>query len=672
MGGRSGALPAKDEAIQAKWAGLIEADPSNADLLDRLEGSGITKTVTTGSGVVAAKDGLAESLRALKAASDPKTRAAIYAKDVRAALVGVRDTLGPILAAHDLGTLAPELIVQQAFARLKEAYPWLRAVTTDFSAENANFGQTIKTRLLGSLAAKDYDPANGYGDNDASSTDVPITINKHKGVPLSFNVNELASTSRDIFAIASGSALPIERTLITVRVACVFPARGNWRLRAIASDEAGGETEEISETFAVLPNTTGGNFELPPTPPETPAVTVAGGFQTLVIAIAQPKLTEVLGWQLCVQATPGEIPIVTHDGLQILTTTLTGLAASTTRYVRARAIGKNGLNSEWSAEVQGTSLAVSAEQIQDTADNLSAVADRLNDEIVTREAQAVATDNALAGVQTELEGHASEIEALITATETFLAQLEKNTAAITIEQQARVDNMRALARELKNAVALFGDSHANVQTLAEALIDESGNIIARCPIQQATPPATASASPSTKTPAVGPSPSTAASASPTTPSSSSPSKPSGSAAHAPAPRASTASSQRCKSSATPSPSPRSPSGPNSPKPTPSPTTASPSPRPRPHLRMPPWSAARRASPSRRPPAWSISSTAPRSPPATITWPATPSASSPPTRSMATRSPPARLTRGPSPLSRRNTSRLPRPHSRRPSGAVRPP
>jgi hypothetical protein len=194
-----GALPPKDDAIQAKWCALIEADPARAELLDALPGTGITQKITRPGAPITAKDGLVESLRAMHAADAGKDRSAIYAKDVRAAFADLRDPLGPILAAHSLGTLVPELIVQRAFARLKLSFPWLGSITTDFSAENAQFGQTIKTRLLGSLTANDYDPASGYGGNNASATDVPIVINKHKGVPLTYNVNELASTTRDLF-----------------------------------------------------------------------------------------------------------------------------------------------------------------------------------------------------------------------------------------------------------------------------------------------------------------------------------------------------------------------------------------------------------------------------------------------------------------------------------------
>jgi len=203
-----GALPPKDDAIQAKWRGLLELDPAHAELLASLPGADITQTVTSAGHAIHAKDGAVESLRAMHAIKPgenddarraaAKDRSAIYAKEV-APLFKPGFALGPILAAHDLGTLAPEIIVQRAFARLVETYPCLRSITTDFSGENAAYGQTIKTRLLGSLAINDYDPDEGYGSNDAKSTDVPIVIDKHKGVPLTFNVNELASTTRDLF-----------------------------------------------------------------------------------------------------------------------------------------------------------------------------------------------------------------------------------------------------------------------------------------------------------------------------------------------------------------------------------------------------------------------------------------------------------------------------------------
>lgn len=44
-----GAIPPKDEALQAKWRGLIESDPTHAELLGKLPGNPALQTVTTAS-----------------------------------------------------------------------------------------------------------------------------------------------------------------------------------------------------------------------------------------------------------------------------------------------------------------------------------------------------------------------------------------------------------------------------------------------------------------------------------------------------------------------------------------------------------------------------------------------------------------------------------------------
>ncbi|AHF94213.1 hypothetical protein OPIT5_08310 [Opitutaceae bacterium TAV5] len=200
-----GALPAKDEAIKAKWVALIEADPANAALLDGLPGNDMTRLVTDAGGHITAKAGPVEVLKGYHAAKAALDRSAIYAKDI-APLFKPGFSLGPILAAHDLGTLAPELVTQRSLSFLKLSYPFLGAITTNFSSENAAFEQTIKTRLRGPLVANSYTTANGYGNNNANTQDVDITIDQHIGVPLTFNVNELASTARDLFGEQSESA----------------------------------------------------------------------------------------------------------------------------------------------------------------------------------------------------------------------------------------------------------------------------------------------------------------------------------------------------------------------------------------------------------------------------------------------------------------------------------
>jgi hypothetical protein len=205
-----GALPAKDEAIQAKWRGMIEENPEHAALLDAMEGNGLARVLTTTGSHIQAKDGALETLRAYAAVKPAGKdgaamlaaaiqRGAIYAKDVAPLFKESGFALGPILAGHDLGTITSDLLVQRSLSYLKHTFPFLGVITTDFSGDNANFKQDIITRLKGALNVSTYQKGVGYGSNDAHTTDVKITINQHVGVPISFDVEDLASTSRDLF-----------------------------------------------------------------------------------------------------------------------------------------------------------------------------------------------------------------------------------------------------------------------------------------------------------------------------------------------------------------------------------------------------------------------------------------------------------------------------------------
>ena len=101
----------------------------------------------------------------------------------------------------DLGTLAGTLVTQRTLELLKFAFPALTSFTTDFTSEQATFNQQITTRTISIPAVLDYNTSTGWGTGiDAPvTTDVPVTINKHKGVPVAFNEQIMASTVRRLF-----------------------------------------------------------------------------------------------------------------------------------------------------------------------------------------------------------------------------------------------------------------------------------------------------------------------------------------------------------------------------------------------------------------------------------------------------------------------------------------
>ena len=220
-----GAIAARDESTQRTWEALICADPSHVSLLDRIPGHGALQTRFAPSISVTGSDprhvlGTLSALAARQSRAHPHERGqlsrefgALYASEFRGDN-GRRILDAPLCAADstdtNLGTLAGTLVTQRTLELLRLQFPVLTRVTTDFSEQPAQFNQTIMSRIITIPSASDYNTSTGWSDSSAVTTDVPVTINKHKGVPITFNANILASTVRRLFeefAPASSYAL---------------------------------------------------------------------------------------------------------------------------------------------------------------------------------------------------------------------------------------------------------------------------------------------------------------------------------------------------------------------------------------------------------------------------------------------------------------------------------
>lgn len=115
----------------------------------------------------------------------------------------------------NLGTIAGTLVTQRTLELLKFVFPPLTRFTTDFSDQPANFNQTIMTRIVTIPTVVTYSTATGWADVTAQTTDVPVTINNHKGIPITFNENLLASTMRQLFnEFAEASAYALGKALV--------------------------------------------------------------------------------------------------------------------------------------------------------------------------------------------------------------------------------------------------------------------------------------------------------------------------------------------------------------------------------------------------------------------------------------------------------------------------
>lgn len=195
-----GALPVKDESIQAKWRGLIAADPAHASLLAALPGHPALTRLTTPGGDLQVTPKLLEHLRGYAAEKDAKRAGTIYARHIDGEVGKLGNHVLELMASNSLGTSATAIITQRVLTLLKFRFPFLKQITTDFSSEGAKFSQDIITRLRSVPTVRDYDGTTGYTTrSDATTTDVTITINKHKYVSVEFTAAELGSTARDLF-----------------------------------------------------------------------------------------------------------------------------------------------------------------------------------------------------------------------------------------------------------------------------------------------------------------------------------------------------------------------------------------------------------------------------------------------------------------------------------------
>ncbi len=100
-------------------------------------------------------------------------------------------------------TLSTTQILELVMDAFKVRLPFLvNAFATDFSNERAKLNQTVQARIAGLPTVQDYDAATGYKANAADSksllTDVPVTIDRHKHVPIKLDFLDMASTVKQI------------------------------------------------------------------------------------------------------------------------------------------------------------------------------------------------------------------------------------------------------------------------------------------------------------------------------------------------------------------------------------------------------------------------------------------------------------------------------------------
>lgn len=197
---KRGAIPAQDEVLQARYRGLIESDPSNVVLVENLPANpALSQTITASNRLEVGQEDPSRVLRAYQAETDSMKRGIIYASGLRSLMSKEESCDHVIRAANTLGTVAAGIVVQRALDLLKLSFPVLGRISTNFSSENASYGEAITTRLVGVPAVGTYHVDNGYVSQAAVLTDVAVTINAHQFCQVEFNANEIGGTRRLLF-----------------------------------------------------------------------------------------------------------------------------------------------------------------------------------------------------------------------------------------------------------------------------------------------------------------------------------------------------------------------------------------------------------------------------------------------------------------------------------------
>jgi hypothetical protein len=226
---KRGAIPTKDDALQAKWETRCIQDPENIELLASIKGSAALDRTTApqrlilSGGAQVLREDSQVVLRAYRMEKNAAKKAEIWARDLRER-IKEGDPL-PLRADNSLGTLAGELISQQTLELLSVQLPEMNMFSTDFSEAGVKINQEVNSRIVGIPESSDYDPATGYSDEDSIMVDVPVVIDEHKSVAIVFNVEELASTSRRLFdEMAPAAAYRVSSDLVTKALAQITAA----------------------------------------------------------------------------------------------------------------------------------------------------------------------------------------------------------------------------------------------------------------------------------------------------------------------------------------------------------------------------------------------------------------------------------------------------------------
>jgi hypothetical protein len=134
----------------------------------------------------------------------------------------------PLEADNSFGTLSQTLVSVAVLERLFLEFPLLKAVFTDFSDQIVNYGDTLKTRVVGIPSVVTYNQSTGWSNSDMQTTDVSMTYDQKKGVQIAIDDQTLGSTVRRLFEeIVPGQAYALGKDMVDYIYALITSAYTN-------------------------------------------------------------------------------------------------------------------------------------------------------------------------------------------------------------------------------------------------------------------------------------------------------------------------------------------------------------------------------------------------------------------------------------------------------------
>lgn len=100
-------------------------------------------------------------------------------------------------------TLTSTIILQNTLEAYRVLFPYLNKFNTDFTSENLMLGQTAIAHIRSLPTAADYDATTGYANGAVSArdqfTDLPLTVDSHKHVPVYLKHTDAIADAKNPF-----------------------------------------------------------------------------------------------------------------------------------------------------------------------------------------------------------------------------------------------------------------------------------------------------------------------------------------------------------------------------------------------------------------------------------------------------------------------------------------